>query len=423
MSRKPPSFSPPDVQIRQDSNLVTKNRHYKLITPLYGGGVSPAEADPITIVRGTEVRGHLRFWWRATQGGKYKSIEEMKEKEDQIWGSSAAPGKPGPSPIIIVTNILNRGTHYKAKNRSGKPINNIGMPSSIDSYVAFPLREERNPVLLENIEFNLMITYPKDFIDDIEAALWAWETFGGLGARTRRGFGALLCTRIDEDPVPLSTRQEFEQTLKAHLVRYAINGRNNLPGVPYLSDSMRFVIINGNEPMSIWRKLVNGLRTFRQQRFPDRNNHAFGRSKWPEPDAIRRLTGESATKHEKPRSYIDKFPRGKLGLPIIFQFKEGDVGDPNPTTLQGANHDRLASPLILRPIACSDGAVGLAAVLNWLPMSPEDESYTPPGGLILRGAEDDREVNSDLEQVEADDIQPLNGEKDIIQAFLNYLDS
>ena len=66
---------------------------------------------------------------------------------------------------------------------------------------------------------------------------------------------------------------------------------------------------------------------------------------------------------------VQKFPRGKFGLPIIFEFKKDDVrnGDPKKSTLQGSEHDRLASPLILRPIDCSDGAVGLALLLEWEP--------------------------------------------------------
>ena len=41
------------------------------------------------------------------------------------------------------------------------------------------------------------ITYPTQWSAEIEAALWAWETFGGLGARTRRGFGALHLLEIN----------------------------------------------------------------------------------------------------------------------------------------------------------------------------------------------------------------------------------
>jgi CRISPR-associated protein Cmr1 len=97
MKTRVPQHNAPAVKKRQD-NLIRQVRRYKLITPLFGGGVEPHQADPVTIVRGTEVRGHLRFWWRATRGGQFNgSLKEMRRREEEIWGSAAAKDKPGPS--------------------------------------------------------------------------------------------------------------------------------------------------------------------------------------------------------------------------------------------------------------------------------------------------------------------------------------
>ncbi|MEA2007957.1 MAG: type III-B CRISPR module RAMP protein Cmr1, partial [Chloroflexota bacterium] len=82
-----PGNSPPEIN-KKDTGTKTEVRRYKLITPLYGGGVGDNEADPVTVVRGTEIRGHLRFWWRATQGGRYSTIDEMRKAEGKIWGST-----------------------------------------------------------------------------------------------------------------------------------------------------------------------------------------------------------------------------------------------------------------------------------------------------------------------------------------------
>ena len=162
---------------------------------------------------------------------------------------------------------------------------------------------------------------------------------------------------------------------------------------------------------------------------------APGRSFWPEPDEIRRLTGDwYKPKHNPIHPVQEKFPRAKFGLPVIFAFKREDVaaGDPKQTTLQGKKLsdgkylDRLASPLILRPIACSDGAVGLATILKWDPVDTK-ERYTPPGGLWLTSEDySDFQVESDLKPAEAGNIEPLKNlgakpETDVLQAFLDYL--
>src|SRR5215218_10667198 len=66
--------------------LVRRVREYELITPLYGGGVEPAHADPLTTVRVPSIRGQLRFWWRACRAAQFSSVAEMKLMEDLIWG-------------------------------------------------------------------------------------------------------------------------------------------------------------------------------------------------------------------------------------------------------------------------------------------------------------------------------------------------
>lgn len=83
----------PDVKPQPLSGIITQKREYKLITPLFGGGVEPGEYDEHTPIRGSEIRGHLRFWWRACFGGRYETVKEMKEAEDRIWGTAAQSKK------------------------------------------------------------------------------------------------------------------------------------------------------------------------------------------------------------------------------------------------------------------------------------------------------------------------------------------
>src|SRR5688572_2782128 len=82
--------SPPALVAKADQKRVKQTREYRIITPLFGGGVRPGEADPVTTVRGSTVRGQLRFWWRAARGGHYgKSLAAMKAAEDLLWGAAS----------------------------------------------------------------------------------------------------------------------------------------------------------------------------------------------------------------------------------------------------------------------------------------------------------------------------------------------
>jgi CRISPR-associated protein Cmr1 len=420
----------PEVKVRPDDR-IRQVRRYRLITPLFGGGVEPNKADPVTVVRGTEVRGQLRFWWRATRGGQFKGdLNAMCKAEEAIWGSAAAEGKPGPSKVIIsISNVKDTQEFQKIPNKKGKEVD-VGHLYSPYSYVAFSLRAESGKpagkLRQEGIEFTLTITFPRqlekpfdhlELKQEVEASLWAWETFGGIGARTRRGFGALQSITIDGKPMGLPTINQAQPWIFDGMRKHVVLG--HWPeDVPHLTQNTMFVPAPKSgkaNPIEAWRYLIDKLKVFRQARYPDRNRRPYGRSKWPEPDEVRRLTNTYAPQHT-PRHTVRKFPRGQFGLPIIFHFKDEKQGDPPQITLQGAEYDRFASPLILRPLACADGAIGLALRL----VSPE----SPPGGYVIKSDDQLYPVQvRGLSKSEASQIEPLNGEPDVLQAFLNFLSS
>jgi CRISPR-associated protein Cmr1 len=283
------------------------------------------------------------------------------------------------------------------------------------------------------------------------AALWAWETFGGLGARTRRGFGALACCSIKEDgnpkhvPLPTSANVPdvsawLKEQLAAHVVAETL-----ISDVPHLSPSVSSTICRiparfflNNKPIAdVFRELLRAggvkqpadrminalvawyypieqMKNFRQRRRrSEANGSRFGRSYWPEPDEIRARTKGFNGRHARRLTTAPKFPRAVFGLPIVFRFKDTDI-DPPDTTLQGAQHARLASRLILRPLACADERFASVATLL-------DRPALPPGGLKLDGGPSGRPISiATLSPTEAAFV-PLDGNPDVLQAFLATL--
>lgn len=450
MNRKPKHETPPEVTSIERDGWVKETRTYKVITPLFGGGEEPQKADSITTVRATEVRGHLRFWWRATRGGLPEfegKLEKMKEREDLIWGSSAEKEKPGPSQATIRAIGKKKGNpinDIEIATNDGKKKVKIWDLKSPWGYGTFPLRDKKGFVLPPDLEFELELMYPLTLADDVKAALWAWETFGGIGARTRRGFGALQHDGFEISRTDIQV--EIENKLKDQ--DYVANGK--FPdGVPHLKPDTKVVFKEFDKPVDVqssavieaWEFLLGKLKSFRQKRY-DGSGNTPGRSKWPEPDSIRQIL-KNAKKYtfgtHLPKSpVLERFPRAKFGLPIRFEFPvpkppKPDPKDPKTTTLQGApirsNEnkpiDRLASPLIIRPVKCKDGeAVGIALVLKWKAIETK-EDYTPPGGLMLTGdVYGEFRVKSDLDPTDAKNKplnEFLNGKTDVLQAFLDSL--
>lgn len=400
-------MKPPPIVRRSDDELgiVRMTRDYALITPLFGGGAEPQAADAVTVVRGSEVRAHLRFWWRAVRGGAFGGdLAKMKAREDEIWGAPAntsgrpSPddaGKPKPPPTVqLALTVTDRGRELIVQ---GQPL----------SYVAFPLNKTRNFVL-EGVKFTLALTCAKAHRAEVEAALWAWETFGGIGARTRRGFGALTCTNV-AGARPASP-EVVEEWILAQATSHRAKGNWKDAVVPHpLYGQIHKAPESFDSAMAAWEHLITKLRDFRQYRVDKKTGRrsSYGHSVWPEPQEIRRLVKLKAKSKGKPTSGM--FPRAAFGLPIIFQFK-----DSNPVKQVELNlsaHDRLASPLILKPLQCANGKSVALAVLLKTPALPTGDH------LELDG----HEVSAQLSPADAAAIPPLNKNQDVLAAFLAWL--
>jgi CRISPR-associated protein Cmr1 len=398
-----PNFPPPEVRPADSAERVTHVMSYRVITPIFGGGVKPREADPISVVRVPGILGHLRFWWRVCRGAGFASVADLKRREDELWGSTS-----NRSQIVLAVRVTNKGTArptHSIPDRGTFARPNEGVAPG---YVSFPLQPKmeqgnwQGPWKVQtDVTFDLEVACPAADWPDLEAALWAWEHFGGVGARTRRGFGALACVvrdGINVPPVPAATLlAQLKQGIQKHV---RAGGKGTPKGLSWLTATAVVVTTKqACDGMEAWKRLVNGYRDFRQARPGLGTNHP-GRSYWPEPDMLRREDRTNSPGHE-PVHPVHRYPRADLGLPIVFHFKDQKERDPKDVILQGRNHDRRASPLILRPHLCAEGAVGLGALL--VPFG------APPGGYALNripGAQVNSRI-SDVPEPGRRTIKPL----------------
>jgi len=125
-----------------------------------------------------------------------------------------------------------------------------------------------------------------------------------------------------------------------------------------------------------WCTALNWLRDFRQGKGSDPRQHAResgdrrpGRSRWPEADKLRRISGAGPWAHPPRADYQGPvvWPRASFGLPIVGQFQGRDANNvpyPNPEPgsyelrwfdTAGNERSRLASPLIVKAVSLADG--------------------------------------------------------------------
>ena len=304
-----------------------------LMTPMYGGGVTPGKVDCELPIRASALRGQLRFWWRLLQctgddGEAFADSRKLFGVETDLWGGISSKG-PRASRVALQVKSTPVEEQRLVAWRNGQ-----GFPA-----YALILERQDNPQLLkEGYSFEVVLRFKKTATDQqreqvAEALRW-WASFGGVGARTRRGLGAVKATSDDFDLKPVSADDVKSRGGRMILGRPDANAGK------------------------AWKTAVDTLKKFRQGEKVGRNpghQNRPGRSRWPEPDAVRRVTGRYARGH-KPEHPVDGFyPRAAFGLPIAFQFKDKKSGDPHDHTLvpvepgNGKKHDRMASPLLLRP--------------------------------------------------------------------------
>lgn len=323
-----------------------------------GGGVDAGVRDRVMPFRPSAIRGMLRFWWRASRGTHCATVADLRDAEARVWGSTDKASRVS----IEVTNVQ-LGTEVVAKTR----VNGRDQYEE-PRYALFPAQSDPVRNIYNGGAFDLVICFPNDFPfkDDVWAAVRYWVAFGGIGARTRRGCGAVFSKHF---PGPFNW-----------FVPTDFGGNGKRPWTTL--KGARVVVGDVKRPLShkeAWIKAVDLLKTYRQEKAgADRT----GRSAWPEPDEIRRLTGQTAPSHATPVNDEGTFPRSKFGMPIIFHFRQDAHrrGDPSDQQLlpilDGEVRDRMGSPVILKPLAVSaTHSVPICVVLN----APR------PDGLELQG--------------------------------------
>lgn len=395
----------PDAPAILGSNIKSIKLNVKLTTPMFGGGVVAREVDKKHPIRETGIRGQLQFWWRATVGATYSTSADLFKAQEKIWGS---------------TKLKSKVTIHIERVGALNPISYQGVVDQAPSlkYALFPFAKnnqtEQASGIKAGLDFALSIqSNAKDLSDEqwagVQCAVKAWINFGGVGSRTRRGCGSLFSPDIS-----FQDCNTIQLWLKNH-------GTDFIRDWPTLSKTFlcRPEPIN---PILAWADSISLIQRFRQgpgfgRNEGNKNNNHPGRSRFPEPDTIRRLTKSQAPNHAPEARMPDGFPRAEFGLPIIFQFKDKRTGDPQESTLipNLTDKERFASPLILKSIASSESkAFSAIVVLNG--------NRVQSCRLMLNGKPNKASTEVPIQSPRFKDISPspIRGHVSAIDAFLAY---
>ncbi len=375
--RTAPPF--PTLSIARHKPLWEETFEVELLTRLFGGGVKTREIDPHCWLRASSFKSALRFWWRAAYGHLSPSLEALREREGLLFGSPAQfEGKieGGPGLVSVEVRQVKQAkaepyvppqTPREARDLAflgayfpaapiGQPAAKLGDPGAVASV---RLRIDPPPGAAVD----------EKTVDEIVTALRLWLVLGGVGSRTRKGAGAVgLRTEAAARALGVPTNSA---ELEALLRRVCGRGCSAHPGVFLLARTHQ-VLWADSRPNEVeaQRRLLEVYREARQDRAHPSDwwgATGWGRTRWPEADAIRSKVDPMSTwgPHTPSPANIGLYPRAALGLPIIFHYKQPPVEPPNQNLTAARNGgrtriSRYASPILLRPVRVWDGRHALA---------------------------------------------------------------
>jgi len=376
------SVSPPDGEVlrnaRRKSAIEVK---LSLITPMFGGSADAGQVDPHRPVTAKSIRGHLRFWWRACRAGQFRSVDDMFRREAEIWGAAAEFNnkgglEQGPGAVDLEVEVTNAGQRVKAKELISKASSGSGPQEGV---FMFPFQRPAADALLD-VSFTLRLFLKSEgFKEDVRDALIAWILFGGVGARTRRGCGALkLEGGLEDYPSDVNALRDWAGRLPTPPPEPWITCLSGVRAVLGKADSAKnaWRSLGTHSPRGTpegdttdsaekaWRSLGTYWSRFRKGHIGRYEYRPVSGGRWPDHQVLKQRRGKQSLSLVKPF----------LGLPIVYQRFPGSFGG----TVEPEDSGRMASPVILKPLALGNREVRPAVVVLRAP---------GPGRVKVKGDE------------------------------------
>ena len=358
---------------------------YRVVTPLFCGGAEPKKSAELRLA---SFKGVLRFWWRALEWSRCGGdLEGIRKREDALFGSAGggqscvsmrlnpdcAPRKIHADQVLTVSqrggSTVGEGARYlgygvmKTFGSQRGQLTRACLRSPFEFTVQLRLRDHR-----WNEEES------KYALASLRDVLICLGTHGGMGAKSRKGYGSLVIRSLTVDGEPGWRLPQSMNDLREALAD--LRRRHHAAGQPEytaVSEQARQVLVSSDkrEPLELLDLLG---REFMRYRSWGRGGRVLGQ------DSEKKFKGDHDLMKTDWRRR-DRHPRRiAFGLPHNYGKPEHlQIGPCDPGL------DRRASPLFIHIHECGDRPV---AVLSFLPARflPEGKSDISVGGKRVRQA-------------------------------------
>lgn len=349
---------------------------FKVITPLVLSGANQAQAE----FRPASLKGAMRFWYRALD-------PNFREREAEIFGGTGK--KDGQAQFLLryepgrwKQDVLDKES-FNAFNKGSDKHTGNGL-----DYFAHSLKRARRAYLLPGTEFKIQLLFRKNTTDQIRRAvlgsLWMLGHIGGLGSRSRRGFGTIALQKwelsgncnwqeIKELPIahgaqsPQEWVRLFEEGLQV-LNKWFGSERKKTHTI--LDSDCRFLFLD--EPCSAgWAYALNLSGQLMQD---------FRLRKEPDYTEVKQQICAMEPNTAKLNKDVNPAPmkvgpqRAAFGLPLIFRYPS--LKGSNEITFEGTRkHQRSGSPVWIRIVEIGNKCYPFFAFMSAPLLPPQEKIF------------------------------------------------
>ncbi len=354
---------------------------YIINTPMFLGSVDSDKPE----LRPPSIIGVLRFWYRALALAEFDGYENKVEKAERvIFGYTKGNDACKALYSIKIKSDLEYEGKDEKESRLGIVYLGYGLlrynkHSKANFYTRnhFPIDELINIVFIKNngikpgIKNNELEITEKLLLDSLKCL----GIFGGLGSRTRRGFGSLTLMSLKRNKVDVlkssigDTRENLAKEIKGLLAK-ASSYDKKIDEIKYTAFSKNTQIVITKEftdPMNLLNEIGKEMVRYR----------SYGRGG-------KRFDGKTPTKlaindHDLMYDYVnynklDKHPkRIVFGLPHNYSLSKKNKKNKRTSISVNSGDARRASPLFIHVHKLTDNSY--VGVLMFIPSKFTKDGY------------------------------------------------
>jgi len=358
---------------------------YRITTPMFCGGASQNTAE----LRMSSFKGVLRFWWRSMMWSKVQEVNKLHEKEAELFGSSDQETGQSKVKIQLLSSKLGRlqkkGEIWEKGRLKGAYYLGYGVVEAFGSKKKDTKSGEliRSMIAGGNFSVRLKLgpNLTEEQVEEVKNALILLGTVGGLGAKSRKGYGSLTLTELSMNGETVPLEPDPGKRLE-HIFRgLSVERGNRLPEWTAWCSKSRVLTVDGGSSKAV--ELLDCLG--REQvyfRSWGKDGFVLGdRSEKGQPREENFKDDHDLHKDKDKKAHIpNKHPeRVVFGLPHNY-----GKGADNSVEPEDKDINRRASPLFIH-IHQTDADSPLVGVVAFLPSRflPEGKSRLKAFGKVV----------------------------------------